>query len=83
MFYTENQGPWNGACSLKHLEPGAFVGHPAGLPWYKYATNLGAKPEEPKSGGRLVDELKKIPKLRAPAVYFPYNRMGQSASGIA
>ena len=24
MFYTENQGPWNGACSLKHLDPGSF-----------------------------------------------------------
>src|SRR5438552_4460994 len=23
MFYTENQGPWNGACSLKWLKPSA------------------------------------------------------------
>ncbi len=83
MFYSENQGPWNGACSLKHLEPGAFVGHPAGLVWNKDAPNMGPRPQEPRSGGRLVDELAKIPQLRAPAVYFPYNKMGQSASGVS
>lgn len=89
MFYTENQGPWNGACSLKHLEPGAFLGHPAGLRWYDFARELGnadilgEKPEEPKSGSRMATEVKKLPKLRAPAVYFPYPKMGNSASGIA
>ena len=83
MFYTENQGPWNGACALKHLEPGAFVGHPDGNVWYKLAPNMGEKPETPKSGSRLFEEAKRIPKLRAPAVYFPYPTMGQSASGIS
>ncbi|MDB5351688.1 MAG: glucose/sorbosone dehydrogenase [Planctomycetota bacterium] len=83
MFYTENQGPWNGACALKHLEPGAFVGHPDGHAWYHLAPNLGEKPAPPKSGGRLSEEVKRIPKLRAPAVYFPYPKMGQSASGIS
>ena len=28
MFYVESQGPWNGSCSLKHLKPGGFMGHP-------------------------------------------------------
>lgn len=82
MFYTENQGPWNGACALKQLEPGAFVGHPAGLRWYDQAPALGKKPEEPKSDTRLIAEAKRIPELRPPAVYFPYPKMGQSASGI-
>jgi hypothetical protein len=35
------------------------------------------------SGTRLVDEAKRIPELHPPAVYFPYKKMGQSASGIA
>ena len=83
LFYSENQGPWNGACSIKHLEPGAFMGHPDGNVWYKLAPNMGPAPETPKSGGRLLDERKRIPKLRAPAVWFPYQKMGQSASGIA
>lgn len=82
MFYTENQGPWNGACSLKHLKPGAFLGHPAGLRWHEAAGMAGARPKEPESGSRMAIEVKKIPELLAPAVYFPYPKMGQSASGI-
>ncbi|MFO0842879.1 MAG: hypothetical protein U0797_10860 [Gemmataceae bacterium] len=35
VFYTDNQGPWNGTCHLKHITPGGFVGHPAGFKWYK------------------------------------------------
>ncbi len=37
MFCTESQGPWNGACSLKHLKPGGFLGHPARANWYQFA----------------------------------------------
>jgi glucose/arabinose dehydrogenase len=81
-FYTDNQGPWNGACSLKHLEPGSFQGHPAGNRWYGLAPNL-QKPEEPKSGSRMMVEAKRIPQLYPPACYFPYPKMGQSAAGIA
>ncbi|MFO0867638.1 MAG: hypothetical protein U0935_01700 [Pirellulales bacterium] len=83
MFYTDNQGPWNGTCSLKHLAPGFFVGHPAGNRWYDLAPELGPKPQEPQSGGRLLAEAARIPELVPPAVYFPYQKMGQSASGIA
>lgn len=28
MFYTDNQGPWNGACALKELRLGYFHGEP-------------------------------------------------------
>ena len=82
MFYTENQGPWNGACALKHLEPGAFLGHPDGLVWYPESKLPEPRPETPKSGSRMAVEAKKIPLLMPPAVYFPYPKMGQSASGI-
>ncbi len=83
MFYTDNQGPWNGACSLKHLVPGSFQGHPGGNRWYAEATNMGPRPTDPQSGSRMVVEAKKIPELIPPAVYFPYPKMGNSASGIA
>lgn len=83
MFYTENQGPWNGSCSLKHLKPGAFLGHPAGLRWHEASGMAGPRPKEPESGSRMAIEVKKIPELLPPAVYFPYPKMGQSASGIA
>ncbi len=83
MFYTENQGPWNGACALKHLKPGSFQGNPSGNKWYESAKDLGPRPAEPKSGGRMMVEADRIPELLPPAIYFPYPKMGQSASGIA
>ncbi len=82
MFYTDNQGPWNGTCALKHLRPGSFQGHPAGNRWYEITDAIGPRPAEPQSGSRMMVEAKKIPQLEPPAVYFPYKKMGQSASGI-
>lgn len=83
VFYTENQGPWNGACSLKQLRPRAFVGHPDGNKWYSLTDAMGPRPKDPQSGSRMAVEAKKIPELVPPAVYFPYQKMGQSAAGIA
>lgn len=84
MFYTDNQGPWNGTCALKHLIPGKFVGHPGGFKWYDLAAPvMGPRPKEPESGSRFIVEAKKIPEYEPPAVLFPYGKMGQSASGIA
>ena len=84
VFYTENQGPWNGACSLKHLKPRrASSATPTGNRGTTRRKDLGPRPREPKSGSRMMIEAKKIPELLPPAVYFPYPKMGQSASGIA
>lgn len=84
FFYSENQGPWNGACSLKWLRPGSFQGHPIGNKWYKATGGaIGEQPAEPQSGSRMMVETKKILQLEPPAVYFPYGKMGQSASGVA
>jgi glucose/arabinose dehydrogenase len=82
MFYTDNQGPWNGACGLKHLLPGGFMGHPASLRWYQSAPNMGPTPAAPQSGSRIMTEAGRIPQLVPTAVVFPYGPMGQSASGI-
>jgi hypothetical protein len=84
VFYSDNQGPWNGTCGLKHLVPGTFQGHPGGFKWYDLAEPvLGKKPTEPVSGSRIMTEAAKIPQLQPTAVLFPYGKMGQSASGIA
>jgi glucose/arabinose dehydrogenase len=84
VFYTDNQGPWNGACALKQLVVGGFVGHPDSFRWYKEkeAQYLGPAPKVPKSGSRIMIEAKKIPQLIPPSVIFPYGPMGQSASGF-
>ncbi len=83
MFYTDNQGPWNGTCWLKHLKPGGFVGNPTGNKWYSLASNLGPRPADPTSNSRVATEWKKMKEFVPPAVGFPYGKMGQSASGIA
>ena len=90
MFYTDNQGPWNGADGLKELRPGYFMGNPMGLKWFDDPATKDAiaaaglkKPEEPVSGSRIHIEAKRIPEYLPPAILFPYPEMGQSASGIA
>lgn len=85
VFYTDNQGPWNGTCGLKHLSPGKFVGHPGGFKWYDLPAvkaAMGNKPQEPESGSRFMTEAGKIPEYEPAAILFPYKKMGQSASGI-
>ncbi|MFM7099802.1 MAG: hypothetical protein ACKO3N_01365 [Verrucomicrobiota bacterium] len=82
MFYTDNQGPWNGTCWLKHLKPGGFVGNPTGNKWYAQAPGMGKRPADPQTKSRVLTEWKKMPELVPPAVGFPYGKMGQSAAGI-
>jgi glucose/arabinose dehydrogenase len=84
VFYTDNQGPWNGTCGLKCLTVGGFVGHPDSFKWYAEpeAKYLGEKPVLPKSGSRQMVEAKKIPQFYPTCVMFPYAKMGNSASGI-
>ncbi len=84
VFYTDNQGPWNGTCGLKHLTVGGFVGHPGGFKWYDApeAKYLGAAPLVPKTKSRIMTEAKRIPQFTPTAILFPYGKMGQSAAGI-
>ena len=82
MFYAESQGPWNGSCSLKVLEPGGFMGHPASFNWYDLAPELGPAPVVPNTPSRLEIERQRVKELVPYAVVFPYKRMGRSISGF-
>lgn len=82
MFCVESQGPWNGSCSLKHLKPGGFLGHPASYNWYPYAKNMEAPAVEPNTNSRIAIEKKRVKELVPPAVLFPYIKMGRSISGF-
>ncbi|MCD8535850.1 MAG: hypothetical protein LR011_14115 [Verrucomicrobia bacterium] len=82
MFAIESQGPWNGCCSLKHLKPGAFLGHPASYNWYPFAPGILPPALEPNSNSRMGIEKKRVRELVPPAVKFPYIRMGRSISGF-
>lgn len=82
MFYAESQGPWNGSCSLKVLQPGGFMGHPISFNWYPFAANMGEKPIQPNTRSRLLTERKRVKQLVPYAVVFPYIKMGRSISGF-
>lgn len=86
VFYTDNQGPWNGTCCLKQVVQGGFVGHPDSFRWYDEANKLnpglGKAPQVPKSGSRFMAEAKKIPQFYPPTILLPYGKMGNSSSGI-
>lgn len=82
MFYAESQGPWNGSCSLKVLQPGGFMGHPASFNWYELAKNMGPAPVQPNTNSRMLTERKRVKELVPPAVVFPYKTMGRSISGF-
>lgn len=81
MFVIESQGPWNGSCSLKHLKPGGFLGHPASYNWYAFTKDL-KEPVKPNSNSRLTVERSRVAELVPPAVRFPYIKMGRSISGF-
>jgi glucose/arabinose dehydrogenase len=84
VFYCDNQGPWNGTSSLKHLKPGSFQGHPEGNKWYERAgAAMGPKPVAPRDNSRFHLEAARIPEYVPPAVLIPHGLLGASASGIA
>ncbi len=94
MFYAESQGPWNGSCSLKVLEPGGFMGHPVSFNWYPLAAKMdqpgstelaerfAQPPVEPNTRSRLLTERARVKELVPYAVVFPYIKMGRSISGF-
>ncbi len=86
VFYTDNQGAWNGSSSLKHVKVGSFQGNPNGHVWFEYAGGvIGEEPPHPPYGeGSRVDlERENIPTFVPPAVVFPHGKVGQSPTGIA
>jgi glucose/arabinose dehydrogenase len=83
MFYTDNQGEWCGASKLSHLEPGDFHGHPWGikscdLPAWEFDI-----PASPPDGLPMPEVAETHPSFKLPAVWFPYDKMGQSPAGMA
>jgi len=81
VFYTDNQGLWNGSSSLKWLKPGSFQGNPTGNKYHKLA-NLPAPPEVTDKSRVLTEHLK-FPNYIPPAVVLPHAKVGQSPTGIA
>ncbi len=82
MFYTDQQGNWVATNSLHHMRAGAFFHHAEALA----SMNLPGSPiqgiESVPDGLPLPEALKRFPQLKPPAVWFPYRKIGQSATDI-
>ena len=82
VFYTDNQGFWNGSSALKHLKPGSFQGSPVGNIWYQQVDAIGPRPPDPHPNSLVESERARISNLVPPAVVFPHGRLGQSPTGM-
>jgi len=82
VFYTDNQGEWCNASKLSHIEFGDYHGHPHGLPTIEKAGAPFNSIKTPETGWWMKDVKDHIPEFKMPAVWFPYDKMGKSPSGI-
>jgi len=82
LYYTDNQGVWNGTSCLKHVVEKKFTGCPIGNVYYKDAPNMGPQPNDPINQSRIVKERERIPELVPPAVQFPHGVVGQSPTAV-
>jgi glucose/arabinose dehydrogenase len=82
VFYTDNQGEWVGTNKLTHLEPGDFCGHPWGVASTKKPEWKFGEVAPPPDKILWPEAVKAVPRLKAPAVWFPYDVMGRSAAGF-
>ncbi|QMW02440.1 plastocyanin/azurin family copper-binding protein [Spirosoma foliorum] len=84
FFYTENQGDWVGSGRISRVEKGDFLGNAESLRWTDLpGSPLKLKPDEvPNTGEPLYDVAKRVPALKAPAVWLPHGILGISTSGF-
>lgn len=84
LFYCDNQGEWVATNKMHHLKKGKFYGHQASLAWVKDSP-FSSQPSKVKSGMMYDGQAgptgaKGMPDVDLPCIWFPYGRMGQSAS---
>ncbi|WP_423147973.1 plastocyanin/azurin family copper-binding protein [Rubrolithibacter danxiaensis] len=84
FFYTENQGDWVGSGRISQVEKGDFLGNAESLKWTNLPCSpLKLRPEDvPNTGEPLYDVAKRVPDLKAPAVWLPHGILGISTSGL-
>ncbi len=82
MFYTDQQGNWVATNSLHHMRIGAFFHHAEALASMSLPGSPIRGVKSVPSGLPLPEALKRFPQLKPPAVWFPYKKVGQSATDI-
>jgi hypothetical protein len=85
LFYCDNQGEWVATNKMHHVREGEFYGHQAGLRWVtqsRFARTVGERhPSGMTYDGQAGQNgVGGKPSHAPPCIWFPYGRMGQSAS---
>jgi hypothetical protein len=84
LFYCDNQGEWVATNKMHHIRKGDNYGHQAGLVWVKespFAQQLKLSyPSGMLYDGQKGTQRSGMPPHDPPCIWFPYGRMGQSAS---
>lgn len=83
IFATDQQGNWWGTNPVLHLRPGAFFGHKASLVDVNRPESQVRDPGELPEGITVAEAAERNPNYCLPAVWLPYPKLGQSATGIA
>ena len=81
-FYTDQQGNWVATNSMHHLRDGAFFHHAESLASMNLDGAMVSQVDEVPNGLPLPAAIEKFPALCPPAVWFPYKKVGQSATDI-
>lgn len=82
VFATDQQGNYWATNPLIHLRKGVFHGHAQSLVDTARPESPVKHPGEVPQGLTVVDASRTIPGYKLPAVWFPYNKIGQSTTGI-
>ncbi len=82
VFYSEQQGNWNCAGGIHHIQYGVFHGHAdsfasCGLPGAPFV-----KPAEPVQRVPVPEVKGRMPIYRPATVWLPYRKMGMSCTDI-
>lgn len=83
VFATDQQGNWWAACPLVHLREGVFHGHAEALRDAGRPESPVKPPGELPRGLTTAEAISRIPGYRPPAVWFPYTKIGMSATALA
>jgi hypothetical protein len=83
VFATDQQGNWWGTNPVLHLRKGAFFGHKASLVDVNRPESPVRHPGEIEEGGTVAEAAQRSSGYTLPAVWLPYPKLGQSATGIA
>jgi len=83
LFYTDQQGTWVPTGTLHHLRRGVFFGNPEAKQTMQRDDAPVRLPDKLPVGKKFPEAIEQVDALVPPAVWFPYHKVGESATDIA